>query len=77
MNERTRLQLRLQTTVEGLSVAAISYYVVGLLGYVLKGVHEEGVPINISIATAISVPVVALAIWWIVRRIRKKHIGEH
>ena len=29
MNERTRLQLRLQTTVEGLSVAAVSYYVVG------------------------------------------------
>jgi len=33
MNARTRLQLRLQTTVEGLSVAAITYYVVGLLGY--------------------------------------------
>src|SRR5262249_56180919 len=36
MNERTRLQLRLQATVEGLSVAAISYYVIGLLGYVVK-----------------------------------------
>src|SRR5690606_18426517 len=30
MNDRARLQLRLQQTVEGLSVAAISYYVVGL-----------------------------------------------
>ena len=37
MNERTRLQLRLQTTVEGLSVAAVSYYVVGLFGYLVKG----------------------------------------
>lgn len=77
MNDRTRLQLRLQTTVEGLSVAAISYYVVGLLGYILKGVHDEGVPINISVATAIVVPIVVLVIWWIVRRIRRKHIGEY
>ena len=36
MNARTRLQLRLQTTVEGLSVAAITYYVVGLFGYLVK-----------------------------------------
>lgn len=35
MNERTGLQLRLQRTVEGLSVAAISYYVVQLLFYIL------------------------------------------
>ncbi len=30
MDRRARLQLRLQQTVEGLSVAAICYYVVGL-----------------------------------------------
>ena len=36
MNARTRLQLRLQTTVEGLSTAAITYYVVGLFGYIVK-----------------------------------------
>src|SRR5436309_3091157 len=43
MNERTRLQLMLQATVEGLSVAAISYYVVGLFGYMVKGAHDAGV----------------------------------
>ena len=42
MNERTRMQLRLQQTVEGLSVAAISYYIVGLAAYVLKGVKDLG-----------------------------------
>ncbi len=36
MNRRAELQLRLQQTVEGLSVAAISYYIVGLFGYVAK-----------------------------------------
>ena len=42
MNRRTQLQLRLQATVEGLSVAAISYYVVGLFGYIVKGLHDSG-----------------------------------
>lgn len=75
MNERTRLQLRLQATVEGLSVAAISYYVVGLFGYVVKGVHDEGVPVDISLATAIFVPIAVLAIWWVLWRIRRRNIA--
>ena len=75
MNERTRLQLRLQTTVEGLSVAAVSYYVVGLFGYLVKGLQDEGVPINIPVATALFVPVAVLAIWFVVRRIRRKHMS--
>ena len=74
MNERTRLQLRLQTTVEGLSVAAVSYYVVGLFGYLVKGLHDEGVPVDMPLATALFVPVAVLAIWWLVRRIRRRHI---
>jgi uncharacterized membrane-anchored protein len=75
MNERTRLQLRLQTTVEGLSVAAVSYYVVGLFGYLVKGAQDEGVPVNISLATALFVPLAVLAIWFVVRRIRRKHMS--
>ena len=75
MNERTRLQLRLQTTVEGLSVGAVSYYVVGLFGYVMKGLHEEGVPVDVTLATALFVPIALLTIWWTVRRIRRKHIA--
>ena len=42
MNDRARMQLRLQETVEGLSVAAISYYVVGLAAYVFKGAKDAG-----------------------------------
>jgi len=75
MNDRTRLQLRLQTTVEGLSVAAVSYYVVGLFAYLMKGLHDEGVPVDISLATALFVPVAVLGIWWVVRRIRRRHIA--
>ena len=42
MNRRAAQQLRLQQAVEGLSVAAISYYLVGLLGYAAKGVKAAG-----------------------------------
>jgi uncharacterized membrane-anchored protein len=79
MSERTRLQLRLQATVEGLSVAAISYYVVGLLGYLVKGAHDLGYdlppPFTPELATAAAVPVIVLLIWFVVRRIRKRHIA--
>jgi uncharacterized membrane-anchored protein len=77
MNARTRLQLRLQATVEGLSVAAITYYVVGLFGYLVKAAHDSGyMIIEPSIVTAAFVPVAAVSIWWTVRRIRSRHIGE-
>ena len=76
MNARTRLQLRLQATVEGLSVAAITYYVVGLFGYLVKAVHDSGrLGVEPSIVTAAFVPIAAFAIWWTVRSIRKKHIA--
>lgn len=75
MNERTRLQLRLQTTVEGLSVAAVSYYVVGLFHYLMEGLHQKGAPVDVTIATALFVPVAVLGIWILVRGIRRRHIG--
>jgi uncharacterized membrane-anchored protein len=75
MNARTRLQLRLQTTVEGLSVAAVSYYVVGLLRYVEEGLRARGLAIDVPVATAVVVPLVVLVIWFVMRRIRKKHIA--
>ncbi len=77
MNARTRLQLRLQTTVEGLSVAAITYYLTGLFGYVVKAVHETGLlRIEPTYATAVFIPLAALTIWLTVRRIRRRHVLE-
>lgn len=70
MDRRADLQLRLQRTVEGLSVVAISYYAVGLLLYVLAPLAAAaGVPEPVAAAAA--VPVVVLAVWWLVRRIRR------
>ena len=77
MNDRTRMQLRLQQTVEGLSVAAVSYYIVGLIAYLFKGAKEAGyVNIEPGISTALSVPVVIILMWLIVRRIRSAHPAE-
>lgn len=78
MNRRAKLQLRLQQTVEGLSIAAVSYYVVGLVSYVLKGVDEPlkgvfGFEHISSVLTALSVPIVIVAMWYVVRKIRMGH----
>lgn len=72
MNNRARQQLRLQQTVEGLSVAAVSYYVVGLIGYLVKGSPHLG-GIKPELVTAACVPFVILAVWLLVRRIRNRH----
>jgi uncharacterized membrane-anchored protein len=71
MNRRVRIQLRLQTTVEGLSIAALSYYVVGLIGYAAKGAKAAGVPLDAEIVMGFSVPVVALLAALGVRSIRR------
>jgi len=72
MNARARSQLRLQQTVEGLSVAAVSYYVVGLAGYVFKGIEKE-TGLSATLATAAAVPLVVGAVWAMMRRIRGRH----
>ena len=42
MNDRQGLELNLQSAVEGLSVAAITYYIVGLISYLAKGAKVLG-----------------------------------
>ena len=73
MNRRARLQLRLQQTVEGLSVVAISYYLLGLLGYLVKGLaHTPIGKFDVDIVLmALFVPVIGL-VWWAVYFARKK-----
>jgi len=74
MNHRTEVQVRLQQAVEGLSVAAISYYLVGLIGYVIKGVHHRWPLFDAEIAIGLSVPVVVLLVALVMRRV---HRGAH
>lgn len=72
MNRRARLQLRLQETVEGLSVVAISYYAIGLVGYAAKSGKAAGLHINAELVTGLAIPVVLGGVWLMVRRIRRR-----
>ena len=69
MDRRADLQLRLQRTVEGLSVVAISYYAVNLAAYVLEPLAHQ-IHITHGVLLAILTPVVLLGVWLMVRRIR-------
>jgi len=71
MDRRSALQIRLQQTVEGLSVAAITYYVVSLIKYAAETLakHVEG--IDSAVVTTASIPLVALTVWMLIRRVRR------
>lgn len=72
------VQLRLQTTVEGLSIAAIAYYVVSLLLYLAKFGKAAGLPIQPEVAAGALVPLVLWAVWRTTRRIHAKiHARPH
>jgi uncharacterized membrane-anchored protein len=71
MDRRAKLQLRLQETVEGLSVAAVTYYVVALVGHIAEGAVSAGVAIEPRLVMGASVPVVALLTWLAVRKVRR------
>jgi uncharacterized membrane-anchored protein len=71
MDRRAALQLKLQGTVEGLSVVAISYYAVSLVGY-LGYPLAKMIGLSKGMLTALAVvPVIAL-VWLMIRRIHHK-----
>jgi uncharacterized membrane-anchored protein len=72
MDNRAKLQLRMQQTVEGLSIVAISHYILSLFNHVLKGIPATELPVSASAIVAIATPVVLLMAWLSVRRIRKQ-----
>ena len=71
MDRRADVQLRLQQTVEGLSVVAISYYAVSLAAYLLAPLAERLGRDKPALTAALVLPVVA-AVWLLVRRVRRR-----
>jgi uncharacterized membrane-anchored protein len=76
MNRRAQLQLRLQETVEGLSVVVLSYYLVGLVSYAVKALNKMGLPLNPELLTGIAIPVVIVAVGWGMHRMRR-NLAQH
>ncbi len=72
MDRRAKMQLRLQQTVEGLSVAAIVYYAAGLVAYLAKGLLHYGVELDPELVVAVSIPLLAAAVVASTRAARKR-----
>lgn len=70
MDARSDLQLRLQKTVEGLSIVAISYYAVSLVGYLLAPLAEP-LAVDKGVLTALAVVPVVAIVWFALRAIRR------
>ncbi|MGG7564781.1 DUF3422 family protein [Rhodovulum sp. DZ06] len=71
MDKRAETQLRLQETVEGLSIVAISYYAVSLCAYTL-GPLGKSVGLDKAYVTALLVPPVVICVGIFLRRMKKK-----
>jgi uncharacterized membrane-anchored protein len=76
MNQRQGLQLKLQATVEGLSVAAITYYIAGLVAYLAKGAQKLGWPFSPETSAAVAIPLVAFGVWWSLRRLHRRVFSD-
>jgi uncharacterized membrane-anchored protein len=76
MDRRAQLQLRLQRLVEGLSVAAISYYLLSLTGYLFKAIEHTRPSFDATIATGVLAPLLVLAVWLGMRRVRGRLEAE-
>lgn len=72
MDRRAKLQLRLQQTVEGLSVIVMTYYATGLLQYLAKGLKGIGLSVDPDVVALVSVPVIAVGLLWFLTARRKK-----
>lgn len=66
MEWRARQQVHLAQAVEGLSVAAITYYLVGLVGILLKGLPD--IVVQDAVLLTVLTPLVAVVVWWVTRR---------
>ena len=75
ISRRTEMQLRLQSVVEGLSVIAITYYLVGLVSMVLSG---RSIPLWTELpgARAAGVALMAIVVSLYIRRRKRKLLQE-
>ena len=71
MDNRAHLQLRLQETVEGLSVVVLSYYLLGIVSYGLKAGKAAGLAINVELVTGLAIPVVVVGVFFAIKSLRR------
>ena len=72
MDQRAKHQLRLQQTVERLSIAAVTYYGVGLVGYIASSLPIDNWGLSLAHVKGLSVPLIAIAVWLAIRKMKDK-----
>jgi uncharacterized membrane-anchored protein len=73
MNRRTRLQMRLNTMVQGISVAALAYYLTGLFSYIAQGLKDTKLlpqSMSAETASALGLPIAVIISWAFMARVR-------
>jgi len=72
MDRRSKIQLKMQHTVEGLSVVAISYYTIGLVKYLIDSSDLAHLPLDKPQLVGLSVPLIIATVWYLTRRVHKR-----
>lgn len=73
MNRRNRLQMRLNRMVQGISLAGLAYYLIGLFSYLARGMKALGVlpkDVSAETASAFALPIALLCAWAFMVRVR-------
>ncbi len=76
MNRRSAQQLRLQQTVEGLSLVAISYYSLGIVMHLARAAVNFGMPLDPEMVTGLAALPVIGGVYWVIHRISKQ-VNKH
>jgi uncharacterized membrane-anchored protein len=76
MEKRARQQLMLQETVEGLSVAAISYYIIGIVEKLLDSAASLAPVLASKPVELLSIPAIIAVVWYAVRRLRRRVLSD-
>jgi uncharacterized membrane-anchored protein len=72
MESRARQQLMLQETVEGLSVVAISYYLLSVVGKFIDGIGDFLPWLNVKLTEWLAIPVVLVVVFLSLRHLRHR-----
>ncbi|MCM0613601.1 DUF3422 domain-containing protein [Marinobacter sediminum] len=74
MDRRSKIQLMMQHTVEGFSVVAISYYLIGLLKLGLDSMYDAGFSFNKSLILGVAIPTTMILVFFGVRTIHHRFL---
>jgi len=63
MDRRAQLQARLQSTLDLISVCAVTYYLSLLLGMILRGINHTGLALDVDLVEGLAIPFVLVGVW--------------